>query len=164
MGGLTHVPAILKLAQIARKVLLTDMDMCAIYPTLHRCPEAFDPVGAGAVKANIFMGAVVDRHVTMAALVQAKVGAQFVSMDCAARNDIGVAAGNLRDTILNSNLSSIMRGEMSQIVPLCKRLEDPISIVSPELNSKNGDKIMLPLLDRLHTSAEFLRFLRRQIE
>jgi hypothetical protein len=31
-------------------------------------------------------------------------------------------------------------------------------------NSDNGYKIILPLLDRLHTSPEFLRFLRGQIE
>ena len=90
MGTRAHVPAILKLCQILRQMLRADMNMRAIDPALHRCPKAFNAVGRSAIKADIFVRAVVDRHVPVAAIGQAKVGAQFVGVDRAARDHIGV--------------------------------------------------------------------------
>jgi hypothetical protein len=80
MGLETHVPAILKL----RQMLLTDKDMGAVNPALHASPEAFNGVRTGTVEADIFLGAVIDRHMAMTALIEAEIGAQFVGMDCAA--------------------------------------------------------------------------------
>ena len=90
MGLETHVPAILKLRQILRQMLHADMDMRSVNPALHLRPEAFDGVRRSALEADIFVGRVIDRHVTMPARVKAKVGAQFVGMDSAAGNDIRV--------------------------------------------------------------------------
>ena len=71
-------------------MLRADMNMRAINPALHRCPEAFNAVGRSAIKADIFVRAVVDRHVPVAAIGQAKVSAQFVGMDRTAGDDVGV--------------------------------------------------------------------------
>ena len=90
MGRLTHVPAILKLRQILRKVTGTDMDMRSVDPTLDSRPEAFNRVGRSTIEADIFMRAVIDRHVPVPALGEAKIGAQFIGVDSAAGDHVGV--------------------------------------------------------------------------
>lgn len=90
VGKLAHVPAILKFGQIFPQVAGADMDMRSVDAALHRSPKAFDAVRAGTLKADIFMGAMIVRHVAMPARMKAKVGAQFVGMDRAAGNDVRV--------------------------------------------------------------------------
>ena len=88
-------------------MLRTDMDMRPIDPALHSGPKAFNRVGRSAFKADIFMRAVIDRHVPVAALVKAEVGAQFIGMDSPARNDIGVDdRGECRFTLVGHDMGS----------------------------------------------------------
>ena len=60
---MTHVVTILKLRQILRKMLPTDMDMRAVDPALEHGPEAFDGLdvraGCGDVFARIVIAGVV---------------------------------------------------------------------------------------------------------
>jgi hypothetical protein len=67
-----------------------DMDMRSIDPALHLRPEPFNGVCRSTLKADIFMGGMIDRYVTMPACVKPHIGAQFVSVDSAAGDDIGV--------------------------------------------------------------------------
>ena len=90
MRKVTHVVTILKLAQILRQMFRADMDMRPVNPALELRPKAFNGVRGRALKANIFVGRVIDRHMAMAARVQPHVGLQFVGVDRAAGNDIGV--------------------------------------------------------------------------
>ena len=66
------------------------MDMRLVDPALYRRPEPFDPVRASPLKADIFVGAVVDRHVAVAALVQPEIVAHLVGLDPAAEDHVGV--------------------------------------------------------------------------
>ena len=65
--NLTHVPAILKLPQILRKVLPADMNVRAVDPALQLRPEAFNGVHASAVARGVLARAVVDFDVPVAA-------------------------------------------------------------------------------------------------
>ena len=56
--NLTHVPAILELAQILRKVLRTDVNVRSANAALQHVPEALDVVHRGTVGADIFLLAV----------------------------------------------------------------------------------------------------------
>ena len=64
--------------------------MSAVDTAPHSRPEALDRVGRSALEADIFMRAVIVRHGSMPARVKSEAGAQFVGMDCAAGDDIGV--------------------------------------------------------------------------
>ena len=90
MGLETHIPAILKLRQILRQMLRADMDMRPIDPAFHSGPEPFDSIGRSAVEADIFVRAVVDRHMPVTTIGQAKVGAQFIGVDRAAGDHVSI--------------------------------------------------------------------------
>ena len=48
-------------------------------------PEAFDPVGAGTLIADILASPVVHRHVAIALVMQAAVAVQFIGVQLATR-------------------------------------------------------------------------------
>lgn len=68
------IVAKLKLAQILRKMLRTDMDMGAGNATLQLRPEAFDAVHAAAVGGNILARLMVDLLVVIAVHPKREVG------------------------------------------------------------------------------------------
>ena len=86
------------------------MDMRPVDPALYRCPEPFNAVCAGTLKADVFVSRMIDRHVAMPARVKPKIGPQFVSMDRAARNDVGVdKRGERRLALVWKNVASLRR-------------------------------------------------------
>lgn len=81
MGTMTHVPAILDLAQILRKMLPADMDMCAAHRALHLCPEALHGV-RGDAAPDIFADAVIDGVVPVALeIADVLIADEIVGMD-----------------------------------------------------------------------------------
>ena len=92
-----------KLPQILRKMTAADMDMRSIDPAVHLRPEAFNGVRGRALEADIFMGGMINRHVAMPARVKPYIGAQFVSVDSATGNDIGVNHRLQRGALLVRN-------------------------------------------------------------
>src|ERR1043165_9728528 len=81
MRNVTHVPAILKLAEILRKMLPADMDMRSGNPALEVRPEAFDGVHASAGLRGIFAARMVDGDVDVAAMRKVIVPSKFVGVD-----------------------------------------------------------------------------------
>ena len=78
---LAHVPAILKLPKILRKMLLADMDMRPVNPALNRCPKAFNGVDAGASWRDILFSRMIYCFVIIAVGFNRLVGGMLVSVD-----------------------------------------------------------------------------------
>ena len=79
-----HVPAILKLPEILRKMLPADMNVGAVDRALQVRPEALDCIDASAVAlAGIFLFAVVHGQVPETMLVDALIGVGFVGAESA---------------------------------------------------------------------------------
>ena len=85
MGTLTHVPAILKLTKIFRKMFLADMDMRPVNPALNRSPKAFNAVGARASGGDILFVRVIDRFVIIAVGCNRLVSRMLVGVNKAVR-------------------------------------------------------------------------------
>ena len=75
------IVAKLKLAQILRKMLRTDMDMRAGNAALQLRPEAFDAVDRTAFGGNILANRVVDLFVIKAVHPKCEIGRKFVGVD-----------------------------------------------------------------------------------
>ena len=60
MRNVTHVIAILKLAQILPQMMAADMNVCAVNGPLQLRPETFDGVDASALRGRILAKLVVD--------------------------------------------------------------------------------------------------------
>lgn len=85
MGTPTHVPAILKLPKILPKMLLANMDMCAVDPALYRSPKAFNAVGARACGGDILFVRLIDRFVIIAFGCERLVSRMYVGVNEAVR-------------------------------------------------------------------------------
>ena len=81
MRRLSHVPAILKLPKILRKMLLADMDMCAIDPALNRRPKAFNGVDARASWRDILLSRMIYCFVIIAVRLNRLVSGMLISVD-----------------------------------------------------------------------------------
>lgn len=88
MRNVTHVVAILKLAQILRKMLATDMDMGAVDRSLQLRPKAFERVDASTGLSRILTAIMVHLDVAIAALVDVLIPAHFVGADRRAGYDV----------------------------------------------------------------------------
>lgn len=58
---MTHIPAILKLAQILRKMLRTDVNVRTVDAALQHRPEALNAVHGATRRADVLLGVVVHR-------------------------------------------------------------------------------------------------------
>jgi len=84
-----HVPAILKLPQILRKMLPADMDMCAVDPALKLRPKALQGVDHATGFGGVLGRDCGSHQVAIAGLVDVLVPAHFVRADRRAGQDIG---------------------------------------------------------------------------
>jgi hypothetical protein len=88
MRNVTHVPAILKLTQILRKMLPADMDMRAVDAALESGPEAFESVDTGAAEAGILAALVAHGDVPEAVEADILVTAELVCVDRGSGQDV----------------------------------------------------------------------------
>src|SRR5690242_9795173 len=88
MRNVTHVPAILKLAEILPQVLLTDVDMRPVDAPLEHGPVAFNAVHASTGLRRILSRAVVHLNVVEPALVNVLVASELVRVDGRVWNDL----------------------------------------------------------------------------
>ena len=77
---MTHVPAILELAEILPKVLLTDVDVGAVDAALQHRPEALNPVHCASCWADILEVAVGDALLPIAACMKVLIRGNEVSV------------------------------------------------------------------------------------
>lgn len=77
---MTHVVAVLKLAQILRKMLPRDVNMRSANRPLDHRPEAFKAIGV-RIAANIFLCGVINRAVNVPLLIKTFVRAVFICAD-----------------------------------------------------------------------------------
>ena len=68
MRNRPHVPAILKLPEILREMLLADVNMRPVDAALEHGPEALNPVQGLPVRADIFLPLVPHKRVLIAVL------------------------------------------------------------------------------------------------
>lgn len=88
MRNLTTIVTKLKLPQILREVLPTDMNVSAVNPALQLRPEAFKAVDAFAAGGGVFASGVIDGDVTIAGLRNVLIAAKFIGADGCTGQDV----------------------------------------------------------------------------
>jgi hypothetical protein len=85
---MTHVIAILKLAQILPKMMTANMNVCPVNRPLQLRPEAFDGVDASALRGGILAEFVIDLHMAKARFVDVMIPAKFIGIERGAGNNM----------------------------------------------------------------------------
>jgi hypothetical protein len=85
---MTHVVAILKLAQILPQMMATDMNVSAVNGPLQLRPEALDSVDASALRGRILSKLVVDLHMAITGFVDIVIAAKFIGIEGRSRHNV----------------------------------------------------------------------------
>lgn len=81
MRQMTHVVTILKLPEILRKVLRTNVNARAVDPPFELRPVAFDGGGSSAVVRGVLARVVLNGHVIEAKIIKAAIRTKFIGRD-----------------------------------------------------------------------------------